>query len=256
VQYLPRIFEEIGFTDVAKFAPPRSDVGKCEFLDYASLISICESTPDIATDFLPNLQSEKFINTNLKTYVDLISSRNQENNNSNQQSEKYQIYLDRMAPILLYAQGICVDVGADNPQQIMNLLPNSVAYVGIEPHGSERIQGIYLGLAEFLPFQECSVDTVMFNTSLDHILDIDLAIDNAKKALKIGGRLLVSSLVWITNYEMWRDDVHFHHLKPAQLERLLDSFDIIYSRTYQYGQDQHRYGAFIVAEKSSNSLSL
>ena len=90
----------------------------------------------------------------------------------------------------------------------------------------------------------------MLNTSADHIFDYKLAILEAKRVLKPGGRILFSTLIWLSNIELYRDSVHFHHFSPGEIESLFEGLELEYLRTYKYGQDLHRYGAFFSMKTS------
>lgn len=249
---LPREFAEIGQKDIMRIPLKVETLGDSRLIQEAELLEICDINFKTAREFLPDSTSFRYHDTNLDKYLDLISSRSQENKNSDPNSQKYKVYLERLGDLLSYARGRCLDIGADNPETIFDLLPSSVSYLGIEPQRNDVTPGVYLGLAEFLPFHPNSFDTVMFNTSLDHILDVQLALDNAKRVLKRGGRLIISSLVWLNDYELWKDDVHFHHFKPFEIENFVSDCNVIYCRTYQYGVDKHRYGVFLVAETNKD----
>ena len=67
--------------------------------------------------------------------------------------------------------------------------------------------------------------------------------------MKKKGILIISTLVWLEKLELWRDRVHFHHFTPANVEGMLENFQVIQSDSYRYGKDTHRYGAFICAQK-------
>ena len=202
-------------------------------------------TPDPSMNF--------YQNTNMGLYLELIKQRNQENQNRNENSEVYRQYIQRLKELFLYAKGIVLDIGADNLLEMINLLPAKTSYIPFGPDAliSENNEaGAYVqGIGEVLPFIDESLDTVMFNTSLDHILDSNSALKEAYRVLRHEGILIICTLIWLDNLELWRDDVHFHHFTPGEIETLLEKFEIIYLKTYEYQGNSHRYGAYIAARK-------
>jgi SAM-dependent methyltransferase len=253
---LPRSFGEIGETTILTKSNQKIESNNfklAKFMDIDTFNKILLQKNVNNFDFFPDVRSEIYLNTNMAAYLSLTRNRNQENQNENKESAKYKIYEQRLKKLLEYANGITLDVGADNCDALIRILPNGVNYVGLSPDRAIQNENKELvlvkGLGEFLPFKNESFDTVMFNTSLDHILDANQAISEAYRVLKSDGILLICSLVWISNFELWRDDVHFHHFRPCEIEGLLENFEIKYLETYKYSYDTHRYGAFLSAKK-------
>ena len=104
-------------------------------------------------------------------------------------------------------------------------------------------------MAESLPFGDATFDTVCFLTSLDHILDYPTAVEEALRVLKKGGVFILATLVWLTDAALANDNIHMVHFRPAQVEALLEGLTVVEARSYPYGDDHHRYGAFVVARK-------
>jgi SAM-dependent methyltransferase len=78
--------------------------------------------------------------------------------------------------------------------------PQRVArFVGLDPmfHPGEREYEFVQGVAERLPFAAASFDVALFATSLDHIVDIDQALQEAARVLRPCGRLAV----WISVFD-------------------------------------------------------
>lgn len=209
---------------------------------------------DLERDFTPNSHAEPYRGTALEQYQRLGRIKSSEGSeNSDPTSIKYLTYLSRLERLTSFARGVVLDIGCGDGQYVVDLLPPSCNYVGIDPAGDRYTEArpILQGTAEFLPFVDSSFDTVCFLTSLDHVLDYNLAIEEAKRVLKPGGRLLLATLVWVKRAELWRDDVHWHHFRPGQLEASLEGFTIAAVDCYPYGLDVHRYGAFIAADVST-----
>lgn len=216
------------------------------FLDL-STVDILKNESD---QLIPDFTDAYFTNTEIDLYLKISSLKNcPELNNENNNSSKYKEYLKRLELVLVNAKGFTLDIGSDDPTDIVQLLPSNCRYIGLDPNLNEYKNGVINGMAEFLPFKDNVFDTVMFNTSLDHILDYNLAISEATRVLKKNGILIISTLVWLEKLELWRDRVHFHHFTPANVEGMFENFQIIQSDCYRYGKDTHRYGAFICAQK-------
>jgi len=245
MHFLPRSYdalqEEINMVDTVK-------VGKefASFLDLKS-VDILKNGYD---QLIPDFTGEYFKNTEIDLYLEIIGLKNYlELNNENNNSLKYKEYLKRLELVLVNAKGFTLDIGCDDPTDIVQLLPSNCRYIGLDPNLKEYKSGVINGMAEFLPFKDKVFDTVMFNTSLDHIFDYNLAISEGTRVLKKRGILIISTLVWLEKLELWRDRVHFHHFTPANVEGMLENFQVIQSDSYRYGKDTHRYGAFICAQK-------
>lgn len=224
-------------------------VGKCSIMQKNEISELCVKKEFNSLDWIPKPDDDDFLNTNLPKYLQLVLSHGEGNHNMEKTSAKYKVYLERLKPLLAYANGLCLDIGADESENVKALLPDKVKYLGIDPFKENAITGVYKGMAEFLPFKKDSFDTIMFNTSLDHILDFRLALENALNVLKPGGLLLLATLVWTKNFELWRDDVHFHHFLPDDIENLIKKTEIVYLRAYKYGEDANRYGLFLAIKK-------
>lgn len=162
----------------------------------------------------------------------------------------YQRHLFRMKSFMAECNGVVLDVGCDDASIGASLFSRECKYVGLDPFSKAATTFRVVGVGEFLPFLNESVDNVIFNTSLDHILDYHQAIDEAFRVLKPGGLLIVASLVWDENATLLRDSVHFHHFrdyeilgavkKQGEIQKVID---------YPYKDDTHRYGKFLSVKK-------
>lgn len=163
----------------------------------------------------------------------------------------YQRHLHRMKSFVEECKGIVLDVGCDDPSIGASLFPQGCRYIGLDPFSKAATTFRVVGVGEMLPFQTESVDNVVFNTSLDHILDYHQAIDDAFRVLKPGGFLYIASLVWIDNATLLRDAVHFHHFRDYELMGAVKNMGEIQKVSdYQYKDDRHRYGKFLSVKKS------
>jgi SAM-dependent methyltransferase len=142
--------------------------------------------------------------------------------------------------------GLVLDVGCDQPNRSMQLLPATCEYLGLDPyagHGDFRI----IGLGEILPVRDKSVDAVIFNKSLDHILDYHSAIDEAWRVLKPGGNIVIATYGWLNDATLLRDSVHFHHFREYEIMGALKKvFDIEDTQRYECPKgDTHRFGLYV-----------
>jgi ubiquinone/menaquinone biosynthesis C-methylase UbiE len=93
-----------------------------------------------------------------------------------------------------YLQGRVLDVGC-GPLAVTNYLNGyPTGFISgidplepFEPHPFEFVRGF----VEFLPWEDGAFNVVVAATSLDHVLDLDLAISEIKRVLKPGGVFLV-----------------------------------------------------------------
>ena len=90
---------------------------------------------------------------------------------------------------------------------------------------------------------------VLFNTSLDHILDWKHAITEARRVLAPGGVLYLCSLVWTDRAGLMEDTVHFHHFREVELFGALEGLRIMKEKRYDYKGEKHRHGLYVSAKK-------
>lgn len=147
-------------------------------------------------------------------------------------------------------KGLILDIGSDRPSHSMQFLPTNCEYLGLDPYagyGEFRI----IGLGEVLPVSDSSVDAVLFNTSLDHILDYHTAIDESHRVLRPGGRVVIATYAWLERATLLTDSVHFHHFREFEvfgtLERHFEIVDVI--RYEDPKHETHRYGLYVMAER-------
>lgn len=145
--------------------------------------------------------------------------------------------------------GLVLDVGSDRPSQSSRLLPTTCEYLGLDPYAGKGEFRI-IGLGEILPIRDRSIDAVLFNTSLDHILDYHTAIEEAHRVLKPGGSIVIATYGWIERATLLTDHVHFHHFREFEILGALEiNFKIEDIRRYEDPkQATHRYGLYVRAE--------
>jgi ubiquinone/menaquinone biosynthesis C-methylase UbiE len=139
-------------------------------------------------------------------------------------------------------------VGSDIPSHSVQLLPQACCYLGLDPYGGAGEFRI-VGLGEILPVQDSSVDVVLFNTSLDHILDYHTAIEEAYRVLRPNGKIIVATYAWINKATLLTDSVHFHHFREFEILGVLEAlFEVDQILRYKDPKNKkHRYGLYIQA---------
>lgn len=161
----------------------------------------------------------------------------------------YQRHLFRMKDFLSSARGLTLDVGCDDPVLGAALLPESAKYVGLDPFCRRLAPFRVIGFGEQLPFCDASFEAVVFNTSLDHILDWRRALNEASRVLAPGGVLYVSTLVWTDRADLVTDAVHFHHFRDYEIFGALQNWNVVDQRRYDYKGASHRHGLYVSARK-------
>jgi len=161
----------------------------------------------------------------------------------------YQRHLFRMKDFLRSARGIVLDLGCDDPMLGAALLDQTANYVGLDPFCRRLAPFRVIGFGEHLPFCDESFDAVVFNTSLDHILDWRRALDEAFRVLVPGGMLYVSTLVWTDRADLVTDAVHFHHFRDYEIFGALQAWELMDERRYDYKGASHRHGLYVSARK-------
>lgn len=173
------------------------------------------------------------------------------NHNSDYNSEVFTTHVQRTKAFTKNLQGTVLDIGCDNPKNSLDMFSENIKYLGLDPLFEDMSYFRIIGMAEFLPIKSNSFDNVCFNTSLDHVLDYFEALKEAKRVLKQGGKLFISTLIWRENSELYYDHVHFHHFKEYEIYGALNmlGFNLEKVEVFPYKEDKHRVGLYLIAEK-------
>lgn len=92
-------------------------------------------------------------------------------------------------------RGLILDIGV-GPQEVPTHIDNfkdKATFIGIDPlMGNSTRKFIFVcGLGEYLPFKEGVFDQVLFVTSLDHVIDPVVVLEEAKRVLKSDGDICI-----------------------------------------------------------------
>lgn len=161
----------------------------------------------------------------------------------------YQRHLFRMKEFVATCRGLVLDVGCDDVEISASLFNEECRYIGLDPFSNSKSSFRVVGVGECLPVRDESIDNVVFNTSLDHILDYHQALEEARRVLKPGGCLYISTLIWSENTSLLTDSVHFHHFREYEILGALSNMRIGRANRYRYKDDRHRYGLYLSAFK-------
>lgn len=146
--------------------------------------------------------------------------------------------------------GSLLDIGSDNPKHSRFIFPKKCSYLGLDPFCTGTNFRI-IALGEILPFKSESFNNVVFNTSLDHILDFHSALSEAHRVLKQAGILVINTYVWLSNASLLSDTVHFHHFRESELLQTLEKgWQIMQICRYECPKkNKHRFNLVLKARK-------
>lgn len=213
--------------------------------------------PNIITSaFLANGLDFEYYSESKLQYFLLSQIKQRGEINAPATSMHYQRHLYRMKKILNCCKGLVLDIGCDDVQIGASLFSEDCEYVGLDPFSTGGDSFKVVGVGEALPFANEIFDAVAFNTSLDHILDYHLGIEEAFRVLKVGGVLVISTLIWTDkNASLLNDAVHFHHFRDYEILGTVQKYgEIMELNNYPYKEDEHRYGMYISVKKQENNI--
>jgi len=214
-------------------------VSGCPLLNLSEITEACQ---DAATSIL--------LPSALKQYVLLSQIKQSGEINAPLDSVPTRKHQYRFKEFCKRLSGLVLDVGSDRPSHSSQLLPSACEYLGLDPYAGQGEFRI-IGLGEILPIRDGSIDAVLFNTSLDHILDYHTAIEEAHRILKPGGCIVIATYAWLERATLLTDDVHFHHFREFEIMGSLERyFQIEDVRRYEDPKHAtHRYGLYVRAER-------
>ncbi len=91
--------------------------------------------------------------------------------------------------------GTVLDVGCGPlrlPAYLQHLKAAGAEIIGLDPIDSHDFDGFRIvGNSEFMPLPAASIDTIIFATSLDHVVDLGTTLSEARRVIRPGGVLIV-----------------------------------------------------------------
>jgi len=167
------------------------------------------------------------------------------------ESEPVLKHLYRLSNFIRTLSGVVLDIGSDQPSHSSKIFPKNCRYLGLDPYAGEGEFRV-IGMGEILPICNESVDVVMFNTSMDHILDHHTAIEEAHRVLKPGGSIIITGYAWLFRGSLLNDSQHFHHFREYEYSGALQPFfDIVDIERYEdVKKSDHRFNIYIAAQKN------
>jgi SAM-dependent methyltransferase len=226
------------------------------FTDGINSYSIIHGIPilypaNIAKAFLGEGLELKYYNDSMLQYFLLSQIKQRGEINAASSNVHYQRHLFRMKEFVSDCRGLVLDVGCDDVEISASLFNEDCSYIGLDPFSNSNSSFRVRGVGECLPVRDESIDNVVFNTSLDHILDYHQALEEARRVLKQGGVIIISTLAWSKRASLLNDAVHFHHFREYEILGALNGMNIESVLRYQYKDEQHRYALFVKATKPS-----
>jgi hypothetical protein len=186
----------------------------------------------------------------LRKYLHISSLKfAREPTNSERTDINYLKHVHRARALLRDARGTVLDVGCDSPSVSRAQFPHTAAYIGLEPTYEDQTEFRIIGMSEFLPFRDGSLDNVAILTTLDHVLDYHRSVDEAWRVLKPGGKLYLATLIWTHNAELHHDHTHFHHFRDFEILGALREFSIQQVIRYSWKGNTHRFAWYLSATK-------
>ena len=122
---------------------------------------------------------------------------------------------------------------AEFAQQVVATDPTRPMLEQARRIGRERELGnvqVSRNSAEYLPFADGSLDVVTSRVAGHHFADLDKALDEVRRALKVGGVFLMADSVcpeeddidlWMNDIELRRDFSHVRNRKVSEIRRML-----------------------------------
>ena len=115
-------------------------------------------------------------------------------------------FADYIRTSLVETPAVVFDLGC-GPLSHPDYLPAipGATLIGLDPFESEWSGSFIQGAGEFLPLKSESVDLVVAATSLDHTLDLKVALREIARVTRTGGSLIVWDHVLVTRRQRWAD---------------------------------------------------
>ncbi len=164
--------------------------------------------------------------------------------------------------------GMVLDVGCGPqtiPAYMSGCVNSDVLFVGIDPFIGLHSFNFVCGLAEHLPFHDGLFDQVLFATSLDHFIDIEIALREAKRVMKDTGNICIwhgekngndssgKTNEWYENLvvpEGAQDRFHYRRFMSQEIESYASGLGLAVINKETYVVDDWRRNVFICLGRS------
>lgn len=132
--------------------------------------------------------------------------------------------------LLALPPSMIVDVGAGNANLLANLTQAGHQVIGVDispvrviknRQKQEQFLDLRFGLAEDLPVQSASADIVVSTETLEHVFDLDKALDEFVRVLNPKG--LRRAFVQVPLYNFADGENHLRHFSPELLQMCLQA---------------------------------
>lgn len=106
-------------------------------------------------------------------------------------------------------------------------------YIGIDPlFGENRNFPFVQSVAEYLPFKSNIFDTVIMATSMDHFMDLDIALSECKRVLKPRG--IFATATGVYEDANHTDPSHVYHLtRQSAFQATAKYFDVTHINYFE-----------------------
>lgn len=99
------------------------------------------------------------------------------------------------------AKGVILDLGCgigleDRVKKGYSYLEGSTEIVSVDPEVNVHRNPFIRGVAENLPFRNKTFDTILIVATLDHLFDVEKAIEECSRTLKVGGEVAIFQKVY------------------------------------------------------------
>lgn len=144
--------------------------------------------------------------------------------------------------IRIFCKGQILDIGCGphaDPMYLQGLDAERLSAIEPLKLVAEPRFPIYPAVNEFIPFKDKSFQTVVNATALDHVIDVERALEETERVLDVGGYFII----WyanvttapnpLTDYDGPLDDYHLFHTNDEWFIPLLDKyFDTVDRRVF------------------------
>ena len=144
----------------------------------------------------------------------LIQDRYERRSNYSRFEEGYLQFINDVAgkfkDFIGIRDGIVLDIGCGNGKFCgksyedaeYEYIDNKNTIIGLDPlESTEKRFPVVRGFGESLPFQDACIGTVVIGGAMDHIIDPIIVLKEAKRILKVGGKIFIWNAICLEGGE-------------------------------------------------------